>query len=512
MKPLSERFLESGRDRLQAIVNSALDGLITIDAVGAIETFNPACERIFGYNAEEVMGQNVKMLMPEPYHSEHDGYIRHYRETGDARIIGTAGREVSGRRKDGSIFPMELSVSAFGLEDGQHYCGIIRDVTLRHEAARALLKSEQRYDLVVRGMSVGLWDWNVENGTLYWTEKFRSFLGIADPEYKPSFEDFAARLHPDDKERTLQMLFGHLARLGPYNIEHRVKRDDGKYVWIHASGQALWDSDGHPVRMVGSAADISRDKASELQIKEDAARMAAVMDTVLDGLITINAHGAIQSFNPAAVRVFGYAPEEVVGKNVKMLMPEPYHSGHDEYLRHYLATGEKKVIGIGREVSAKRKDGSIFPIELGISEMEVEGERMFVGTIRDITERKRSEQEARRYLASLKRSNQELDDFAHIASHDLKEPLRGLSNNALFLKEDYGEKLNADGIKRLDRMVYLCARMERLVNDLLYFSRLGRQELAVQETDLNAVVKDIVSMMDTTLHEAHATVRIDGIL
>lgn len=232
--------------------------------------------------------------------------------------------------------------------------------------------------------------------------------------------------------------------------------------------------------------------------------LRTVMNTVLDGLIIIDNRGNIQSYNLSAEKIFGYHQDEVLGRNVKMLMPEPYHSEHDGYLSHYLDTNERKVIGIGREVRAQRKDGSIFPMELGINEMQLKGERMFVGTIRDITQRKQAEEEIQNYLAALKRSNQELDDFAYIASHDLKEPLRGLSNNAIFLKQDYESQLNSDGIKRLDRMSYLCERMERLVNDLLYFSRLGRQELAVQETNLNEVIRDIEFMMESTLHETNA--------
>lgn len=136
---------------------------------------------------------------------------------------------------------------------------------------------------------------------------------------------------------------------------------------------------------------LSRMKTAHLQksherIKQEAIRNSTVMNTVLDGVLTISAEGMIETINPAGLRLFGYAPREVVGKNVNMLMPAPYHSAHDGYLTNYLRTGDRKVIGIGRQVSAMRKDGSIFPMDLSVNEMNLDGKRMFVGTIRDTSE------------------------------------------------------------------------------------------------------------------------------
>jgi PAS domain S-box-containing protein len=122
--------------------------------------------------------------------------------------------------------------------------------------------------------------------------------------------------------------------------------------------------------------------------------MRAILQTAVDGIITIDDQGRIESFNPAAERMFGYCAAEVVGRNVKALMPSPDHEQHDEYLRRYLATGEKRIIGIGREVMARRKDGTTFPVDLSVSEIpSVPGtQRLFTGMVRDITERKRTEE------------------------------------------------------------------------------------------------------------------------
>ena len=135
--------LDRSENHSRAVVDHTLDGLITIDATGTIKSFNHACERIFGYSASDVVGQNVKILMPEPYHGEHDGYLSRYLSTGDAHIIGTPGREVSAKRKEGSIFPIDLSISAFTSGDGRHFSGIIRDITLRKQAEEALARHTQ---------------------------------------------------------------------------------------------------------------------------------------------------------------------------------------------------------------------------------------------------------------------------------------------------------------------------------------------------------------------------------
>ena len=129
----SEWALRESDALARAILATTVDGIITIDAQGHVETFNPAAERIFGYDAAEVIGKNVHVLMPEPYHSEHDGYIQAYHQTGRRRIIGI-GREVTGRRKDGSTFPMDLAVSEVALPGGGRiFTGLVRDISGRRE-------------------------------------------------------------------------------------------------------------------------------------------------------------------------------------------------------------------------------------------------------------------------------------------------------------------------------------------------------------------------------------------
>lgn len=119
--------------------------------------------------------------------------------------------------------------------------------------------------------------------------------------------------------------------------------------------------------------------------------------------------GGILDFNKAAQRLFGYTPQEVVGKNVKMLMPAPYHGAHDGYIKNYLETGEAKVFGSGREVRAQRKNGSVFPMDLGVSEMVIDEKKLFVGTIRDISWRKTAQQDLSRFTRNIEKTNEQLN-------------------------------------------------------------------------------------------------------
>ncbi|HEV7285947.1 MAG TPA: PAS domain S-box protein, partial [Kaistia sp.] len=144
----AEQKLRESESRLRAVVETAVDGVILIDAFGLVEMFNPACELLFGYRADEVLGQNVKMLMPQPYEAEHDVYLRRYRHTGERRIIGI-GREVAGRRKDGSVFPMELSVGEAQRDGRPVFAGIIRDISQRKQAEQSLRESEGRLRALV---------------------------------------------------------------------------------------------------------------------------------------------------------------------------------------------------------------------------------------------------------------------------------------------------------------------------------------------------------------------------
>ncbi len=239
-------------------------------------------------------------------------------------------------------------------------------------------------------------------------------------------------------------------------------------------------------------------------------RTKAVLNTTMDAIITIDKQGIVLSYNPACVKAFGYNPEEVIGQKINMLMPEKRAAEHDDYLSRYHETGVRHAIGYRREVMARHKDGTNFHIELAVSEVPLGNDVIYTGVIRDITAQKNHERDIHSLLEQLRKSNKELDEFAYIASHDLKEPLRAINNHATLLLEDYGETLEEDGIKRITRTRELCQKMDKLISDLLYFARLGRVDNARRNVNMSSLAQETKELLEDTIEESNAKLSISS--
>jgi PAS domain S-box-containing protein len=361
-----------GDIRWRSIIESAVDGIVLIDARGRIEAFNPAAERLFGYAEADVLGRNVSLLMPSPYREEHDAYLARYLSTGDAKIIGI-GREVTGMRRDGSVFPLHLSVG----------------------------------EMVVGGE--------------------RKFTGIV--------HDLSARV----------------------SLEQRLR-----------SSEARW---------------------------------RAVVESAVDGIVVIDQRGLVESFNPAAERLFGYREAEVLGRNVSMLMPSPYHDEHDGYLRDYLETGRAKIIGIGREVTGRRLDGTTFPLHLSVAEMIVEGEKKFTGIVHDLSARVRIEEQLREQTALAR-----LGEMAAVIAHEVKNPLAGIRGAIQVIggRLPAGSKDQAvtkEIVNRIDGL-------NELINDLLVFARPPQPRPA--PVDIAPLVTTMADLLSEDPSLKDVAVRIEG--
>jgi PAS domain S-box-containing protein len=199
----------------------------------------------------------------------------------------------------------------------------------------------------------------------------------------------------------------------------------------------------------------------------------AILETVIDGIILMDAGGMVTKFNPACERMFGYAAAEIVGGDLNILMPAPHQGEHDPYLEDDQNAGRPKILGIGREVLGRRKNGETFPLDMSVGAAEDKGEVFYVSILRDVSERNRASDLRELLIEQLTASNTELARFGHVASHDMREPLRMVRAFCGLLAKDYGDRLDERGSEYLSLAVSAAASMQDLLDDLVDFGRLG---------------------------------------
>ncbi|MBU2521345.1 MAG: PAS domain S-box protein, partial [Proteobacteria bacterium] len=240
--------------------------------------------------------------------------------------------------------------------------------------------------------------------------------------------------------------------------------------------------------------EINERKRAEKALRNSEARIRAIVNTAVDGIITIDEHGIIQSFNPSAERLFGYAEEEAIGQNVEILMPSPYREAHDSYIANYLRTGETKIIGIGREALARRRDGTTFPIDLAVSEVYRGKQRVFTGIIRNITERKDAEEALHNAKEEAEAANLAKTEFLSSMSHEIRTPMNAIIGVADLLRET---SLTPEQQTYVQMFASAGNNLLNIINDILDISKVeaGQLDLAEIDFNLHEVVEKVCEVM-----------------
>jgi two-component system sensor kinase FixL len=277
---------------------------------------------------------------------------------------------------------------------------------------------------------------------------------------------------------------------GSEYYENDIVTSKGEYRHLTWHNAVLRDEAGEASGTISSGIDlVSRDK-SEQALHASEARIRAIVETAIDGIVTIDDRGMIRSINTAVERLFGYAEEELIGSNVSILMPSPHHEEHDKYLDRYLSTGQKRIIGVGREVNAIRKDRTIFPIRLSVSEFRVGVRRMFTGIIHDLTEQKDLQDQIIRAerLAVIGK-------MAAKVAHEVRNPLSSISLNAELLEDEIDalQGDNREAKSLIQSMIGEIDRVALLTDEYLQFSRLPESEPV--ERTYREVVEEIQQLL-----------------
>lgn len=500
--------------RTQAILATVVDGIITINKKGIIESFNASAERIFGYKAKEVIGKNINMLMPEPYAKTHDGYLQHHLKTGEKKIIGI-GREVEAKRKDGTIFPIELGVSAFSSRKEKMFVGSIRDISKSKEARRALKESEERYQFAVQGSSDGLWDWDLLTNDVYFSKRFKELIGYSDDEIENRLEEWESLLHEDDKAPVFNAVQNHFKDRTPYNVEYRLKTKSGEYIWFAVRGQAVWDENGKPIRMAGNLSYIN-----------DKKKLTAYLDSQVDAInrvqavIEFNLDGTVITANNHFLEIMGYGLEEIKGQYHSFFISEA-EKNSAAYLKFWedLKRG-KNLLG---EYKRLGKGGVELWIEGSYSPIFDEHGKAYkiVEFATNITQRKESEQKLLKYADDLEwksdaleaakvlaehaqkeaeDANRSKSDFLATMSHEIRTPMNGIIGMTELLLDT---NLTPKQESHAKTVMHSAEALLEIINDILDFSKIeaGRLELDPTHFNLRNLCEDVSELLSVKTRE-----------
>lgn len=269
LQELRERsFGRRGKEQqIHTIVENVVDGIITIDESGTIESFNNGATKIFGYSPEEIMGKKVKTLMPEKIHGKHQNCLLNL----NAVPLPATGKhvELMGMHKDGSYMPLELAVNETRLGDRRLFVGVVRNITQRKQAEAELIRAKERLDLALEGSHLALFEWNIVTGEVYLSEHWATLIGAEPGPTYTTFGELEQLVHPDDKPMMRKLIYydalkGHTPY---YRAEHRVRTRSGKWIWIQSHGKIVQrDANGWALRMIGTNADITMRKEAEQRL------------------------------------------------------------------------------------------------------------------------------------------------------------------------------------------------------------------------------------------------------
>src|SRR5215217_603435 len=451
------------------LFESIRDAVIVADAnTGRMVLWNPAAENIFGYSSAEAVGMSVEELVPDYLKARHRAGMAVYRDTGHGGYIDSNTiLDLPALRKSGQEIRVELTLSPTepvrgAAVEGRYVLAIVRDTTERKRAEEKLRESEERYRLVARATNEAIWDSDLLSDKQTWNGAFETMFGYPLREVTNGAW-WEERVHPDDRERVLSVIEDVLRGGGEtWSDEYRFRRADDAYVTVVDRAYVMRDARGEPVRVIGSMMDVTERRRTEEALRTSEAELRAVFSAMDDVILVLDAEGRYLKIAPTNPSLLYKPPDELVGKTLHEVMPE-----------------EEAEIFMGH-----------------VSPME---EDQVVYVARDITERRRAEQELRQAKEEAETASSAKSEFLANMSHEIRTPMNGvlgmtellLSTELSEEQREYAETLRSSGENLLT-----------IINDILDFSKIeaGKLELERTDFDLQTVVEETLELLAERAH------------
>ncbi|MEZ6060841.1 MAG: PAS domain S-box protein [Planctomycetaceae bacterium] len=503
-QPFACSFIRDITDRrrqdklFQATFESSALALVLTDFDGKIVLVNDEARRLFGYDGDQLVGQTIEILVPAEFKVRHRLLREEFVKTPEKRRM-QGGRDLVAIRADGSTVRVEIGLNAFVTEDGSFVLSTIVDITQRVEAQRQLEESQSKLRVAVEGGNVGLWDWDIATNRVSYSDEWHAQLGEP-PGTLSRLSDWESRVHPDDRTEALRNVAELFAGSGAeYESTFRMRHRDGSYRWILARGRLFRNENGEPARMVGTHVDVTEREDMRSRL-EAYLKVLGSTDGGWDWDVNSNRveyaprFRELLGFNPAGDPAF---PDTLEAFD-RRLHPEDKAGVWNRIRQHF-----EERLPYDHEFRMRLKNGSYRWFRSRADTVRDAHGRpaRMAGSIYDVTRQKEAE-------LRLQQSNNDLEEFAYVASHDLQEPLRAIGGFCQLLERKYSERLDERGLGYLRHVVDGVARMKDLIQDLLDFSRVSRLELNTELVDLSQCVAQAVDNLKTAITDSQASIEV----
>ncbi|HET7215614.1 MAG TPA: PAS domain S-box protein, partial [Terriglobia bacterium] len=481
--------------RIRRLVDSNIIGIVIWDLDGRLIDANDAFLRMVRYEREDLQaGLRWFDMTPPEWQEAHARY-----EAEELKATGMMqAREKEYFRKDGSRVPVLIGAACFEDQPTQGVAYIL-DLTEQKRAEEALRRSQADLAEAQTLSHTGSWRWNVASGKVVWSPEYFAILGFNPEKDHPSYQLYLDRIHPEDRPTIREARRAAAEGKKDFEAEYRLLLPGGLIKHVHSIGHCSVYQTGD-VEYIGAVMDITERKRAEEERERLRQAQRVVVETANDAVVSADESGTIQFANPATMRVFGYDPKELIGKPLTVLMPESMKGLHENGFRRYLATGQRHLNWQGTELTGLRENGQEFPVEVAFGELAINGHRVFTGFIRDISERKRAEEERERLRqtqAELARVNRmsTMGELTASLAHEIKQPITSAVTNAQtclrFLRRAQPDVSDAEAAA--SRLVQDITRASEIISRIgsLFQKGVLQRELV----DINELAREMIALL-----------------
>ncbi|MDR0227223.1 MAG: PAS domain S-box protein [Burkholderiaceae bacterium] len=489
--------------RLRAVVETAVDGIITIDGQGRIVSFNGAAERLLGWSAEEVMGRNVSMLMPEPDRGAHDGYLEHHLRTGMTSVIGS-GRDVQALHKNGSQIAVRLAVGRVNHPGNPLFVGFLTDIRERRQMLQSLRDSEEQYRTLInnvpgttfRCLHDGKWS------PLLLSRSVEALTGWTEQDFLEDRTGWDRLIHTEDREHLETAVAHALGRRQTYEAEYRLQHRDGSIRWVSETGRGVFNERGELTWVDGVIMDQTAARARNAEFEGTVRAIDLSLAT-----IEYDPQGHVLRANRNFLDLFGYRLDEVVGHHHGMFC-EPDYAHTPEHLQFWrrLADGEFQAgefLRCGREGRRIWVQATYNPI------LDAHGRPYkIVKLLTDISAQRKMAQELVLAKEHAEAAAAARSTFLANMSHEIRTPMNAIIGFTEALRETALQPTQA---RYLDTVHYAARSMLRLLNDILDTAKLdkGAVELEIEDFSVRELCQQILASLRITADRKGLDLRLD---